>query len=30
VAMASDIALTDWTDQGVQNFKDSVDRYETA
>ena len=23
-------ALIDWTDQGVQNFKDSVDRYEAA
>ena len=28
--MATYIALIDWTDQGVQNFKDSVDRYETA
>jgi uncharacterized protein with GYD domain len=24
------IALIDWTDQGVQGFKDSVDRYEAA
>jgi uncharacterized protein with GYD domain len=24
------IALIDWTDQGVRNFKDSVDRYESA
>src|ERR1700747_3772164 len=30
VAVATYIALIDWTDQGVQNFKDSVDRYETA
>ena len=28
--MATYIALIDWTDQGVQNFKDSVDRYEAA
>ncbi|HEY2657374.1 MAG TPA: GYD domain-containing protein [Solirubrobacteraceae bacterium] len=28
--MATFIALIDWTDQGVQNFKDSVSRYETA
>ncbi len=28
--MATYIALIDWTDQGVQNFKDSVSRYETA
>jgi uncharacterized protein with GYD domain len=28
--MATYIALIDWTDQGVQNFKDSVERYETA
>jgi uncharacterized protein with GYD domain len=24
------VALIDWTDQGVRNFKDSVDRYEAA
>lgn len=24
------VALIDWTDQGVRNFKDSVDRYEDA
>jgi uncharacterized protein with GYD domain len=24
------IALLDWTDQGVKNFKDTVDRYEAA
>jgi uncharacterized protein with GYD domain len=24
------IALINWTDQGVRNFKDSVDRYEAA
>jgi uncharacterized protein with GYD domain len=24
------IALIDWTDQGVRNFKDSVERYESA
>jgi len=24
------ITLLDWTDQGVQNFKESVDRYEAA
>jgi uncharacterized protein with GYD domain len=28
--MPTFIALLDWTDQGVRNFKDSVDRYETA
>ncbi|MBV8734375.1 MAG: GYD domain-containing protein [Solirubrobacterales bacterium] len=28
--MATYIALIDWTDKGVQNFKDSVDRYEAA
>ena len=28
--MATYIVLADWTDKGVQNFKDSVDRYETA
>jgi uncharacterized protein with GYD domain len=28
--MPTYIALLDWTDQGVRNFKDSVDRYETA
>jgi uncharacterized protein with GYD domain len=24
------VALIDWTDQGVRNFKDAVDRYEAA
>jgi uncharacterized protein with GYD domain len=24
------VALIDWTEQGVRNFKDSVDRYEAA
>ena len=24
------VALIDWTDQGVHNFKDTVDRYESA
>jgi uncharacterized protein with GYD domain len=24
------VALLDWTDQGVANFKDTVDRYEAA
>lgn len=24
------IALIDWTEQGVRNFKDTVDRYEAA
>jgi len=28
--MPAYIALIDWTDQGVRNFKDSVDRYEAA
>jgi uncharacterized protein with GYD domain len=28
--VATYIALVDWTDQGVRNFKDTVDRYETA
>lgn len=28
--MPTYIGLLDWTDQGVQNFKDTVDRYETA
>ena len=28
--MATYITLIDWTDQGVKNFKDSVDRYEAA
>jgi uncharacterized protein with GYD domain len=28
--MATYIALIDWTEQGVRNFKDSVDRYESA
>ena len=28
--MATYVALFDWTDQGVRNFKDTVDRYEAA
>ncbi len=28
--MPNYVALIDWTDQGVRNFKDSVDRYEAA
>ena len=28
--MATYITLIDWTDQGVKNFKDSIDRYEAA
>ena len=28
--MPTYVALLDWTDQGVQNFRDSVDRYEAA
>ena len=28
--MPTYVALFDWTDQGVRNFKDSVDRYEAA
>lgn len=28
--MPTYIALLDWTDQGVRNFKDTVDRYEAA
>ena len=28
--MQTYIALINWTDEGVQNFKDSVDRYEAA
>ena len=28
--MPTYIALIDWTDQGVRNFKDTVDRYESA
>jgi uncharacterized protein with GYD domain len=28
--MATYIALIDWTEQGVRNFKDTVDRYEAA
>ena len=28
--MPTYVALIDWTDQGVQNFKDTVDRYEAA
>ena len=28
--MPAYVALLDWTDQGVRNFKDSVDRYDAA
>jgi uncharacterized protein with GYD domain len=28
--MPTYVALIDWTEQGVRNFKDSVDRYEAA
>jgi uncharacterized protein with GYD domain len=28
--MATYVVLIDWTQQGVANFKDSVDRYEAA
>jgi uncharacterized protein with GYD domain len=28
--MARFVVLIDWTEQGVSNFKDSVDRYEAA
>ena len=28
--MARFVVLIDWTEQGIGNFKDSVDRYETA
>lgn len=28
--MATYIALVDWTDKGVQDFKDSVERYEAG
>jgi uncharacterized protein with GYD domain len=28
--MPTYIALIDWTDQGVRDFKDSIDRYEAA
>ena len=28
--MPTYVALIDWTDQGVRNFKDTVDRYEGA
>ena len=28
--MARYVVLLDWTQQGVQNFKDTVDRYEAA
>jgi uncharacterized protein with GYD domain len=28
--MATFVVLIDWTQQGVANFKDSVDRYEAA
>src|SRR2546425_7809984 len=29
-AMPSYVTLINWTDQGVKNFKDTVDRYEAA
>jgi uncharacterized protein with GYD domain len=28
--MATYVVLIDWTQQGVENFKDTVDRYEAA
>ena len=28
--MATYVTLINWTDQGVKNFKDTVDRYEAA
>ena len=28
--MPTYVALIDWTDQGVRNFKDTVDRYEAV
>lgn len=28
--MATYIALIDWTQQGISNFRDSIDRYESA
>ena len=28
--MATYVVLIDWTQQGVENFRDSVDRYEAA
>jgi uncharacterized protein with GYD domain len=28
--MPTYVALIDWTDQGVRNYKESVDRYEAA
>ena len=28
--MPAYVALIDWTDQGVRNFKDTVDRYDAA
>jgi uncharacterized protein with GYD domain len=28
--MPTYVALIDWTEQGIANFKDSVDRYEAA
>lgn len=28
--MPSFVTLINWTDQGVKNFKDSIDRYEAA
>jgi uncharacterized protein with GYD domain len=28
--MPTYVTLIDWTDQGVRNFKDTVDRYEAA
>jgi uncharacterized protein with GYD domain len=30
IAMATYVALINWTDQGVKGFKESVDRYEAA
>jgi uncharacterized protein with GYD domain len=29
-AMPSYVSLISWTDQGVKNFKDTIDRYEAA
>jgi uncharacterized protein with GYD domain len=28
--MSTYVVLIDWTQQGVENFKDTVDRYEAA
>jgi uncharacterized protein with GYD domain len=28
--MATYVTLINWTDQGIKNFKDTVDRYESA